>query len=92
MNNFVKKNYHIDKEDIKNATANVIDILEKKKKVIIAHDKGKRRNAILGKTIKYMINRARQNGIKKPIVLSIRFKKNKCYRSNHVIYVYDLST
>ena len=92
MNNYVKKNYHIDKEDIKNATANVIDILEKKKKVIIAHDKGKRRNAILGKTIKYMINHARQNGIKKPIVLSIRFKKSKCYRSNHVIYVYDLST
>ena len=92
MNNYVKKNYHIDKEDIKNATANVIDILDKKKKVIIAHDKGKRRNAILGKTIKYIMNRARQNGIKKPIVLSIRLKKSKCYRSNHVIYVYELST
>ena len=86
MNNFVKKNYHIDKEDIKRATANVIDILEKKKKVIIAHDKGKRRNAILGRTIKYMLNSARKKGIEKPVVLSIRFNNSERGRSNQVIY------
>lgn len=86
MNDYIRKNNCINKDDIQNATNNVISILEKKKKVIIAHDRGKRKDAILGKTISYILASSKKAGVKKPVVLYINLMKEDDRRSKNVIY------
>ena len=91
MNNYVKKNNCINKDDIINAMGNIINILEKKKKVIIAHDRGKRKNAIMGKTIEYILCSAKKSGVKNPVVLCIDFMKSTARRNKSVIYKGELT-
>ena len=86
MNNYVRKNNCIDKKDVINATNNIISILEKKKKVIIAHDRGKRKNAIMGRTIKYILNSAKKSGAKKPVIININLMNSLRKRVGSMIY------
>lgn len=87
MNKNIKKNNCLKKDEINNEVKNVLNILEKKKKVIIAHDRGRRRDAILGKTISYVIKSALDMGIKKPVILCVNYDKSELKRSKNVLYV-----
>ena len=90
MNNYIIKNYSFNKDDIKSATNNIIKILEKKNKAIIAHDGGKRRNAILGNTIKYMLNTAKKRGVAKPVILGIRYRHMESKRAGSIRFLNNL--
>lgn len=90
MNNYLKRNYCFSKDDIISATNNVIEILEKKNKAILAHDAGKRKNAILDRTIKYMLNKAKKRGVAKPVILCIRYRNMTSKRAGSLKFLSNL--
>lgn len=52
---------------------NMINILEKNKKLILAHDKTEKRDAYVKLLINYILEKSKENGIKNPLVIKVDF-------------------
>lgn len=54
-------------------TENMINILEKYKKLILAHDKTEKRDRYVDLAINYIIEKSKEKGISKPLVVKVDF-------------------